>query len=92
VGVAYGTDLDKAVRTAIEAVRRVPEVLEEPAPQVVITDFADSSINLEIRAWAKKEHLLDALNKTKKEVYEAFNRENIEIPFPQLDVHLKKEK
>ncbi|MCE4625393.1 MAG: mechanosensitive ion channel family protein [Desulfurococcales archaeon] len=89
VGVAYGTDLDRAVRVALEAVKSVPEVLDDPAPQIIIQELADSSINLEVRGWAKKEDLLTAKTKTIKAVYDAFNREGIEIPFPQLDVHLR---
>jgi small-conductance mechanosensitive channel len=91
VGVAYGTDLDKAVRLAIESLNSIPEVLSDPAPQVLIKELGDSSINLEIRGWAKKENLLAAKGKSIKKVYEVYSENGIEIPFPQLDVHLKKE-
>ena len=91
VGVAYGTDLDRAVRIALDTLRGIPEILDDPAPQVLIQELGDSAINLQIRAWAKKENFLAAKNEAIKRVYEAFNREGIEIPFPQLDVHLKKD-
>ncbi len=89
IGVAYGTDLDKAVNTALEIIRSHELVLSEPEPQVVITQLADSSINLEARAWVKKEHYGTVSNDLKKMLYEGFTREGIEIPFPQLDVHIR---
>ncbi len=90
VGVAYGTDLDKAIRVGLSALKSIPEVLEDPAPQAIITELADSSINIELRGYAKKEDLLMAKHKAIKAVYEAYNAEGIEIPFPQIDVHLRK--
>jgi len=89
IGVAYGTDLDKAVNIILDTVKKHPNVLEDPAPQVVITEFADSSINLDVRVWTRKEHLGGTLNDLKKMLYEALTKAGIEIPFPQLDVHIK---
>lgn len=91
VGVAYGTDLDKAVKVAMDLMKDHPKVLSDPAPAVVILELGDSSINLQLRAWAKKEDWWNVFLDLTKQVYEAYNREGIEIPFPQMDVHLKKE-
>ena len=89
VGVAYGTDLDLAVRTALEALKSLPLVLDDPAPQVLVKELGDSSINLEVRGWARKEDFLAARAEAIKAVYRAFAERGIEIPFPQLDVHIK---
>ncbi|MCE4609418.1 MAG: mechanosensitive ion channel family protein [Desulfurococcales archaeon] len=89
VGVAYGTDLDKAVKIALEAVKNVDGVLEDPAPQVVITELADSSVNLQVRVWVKKEDYGQVKPEIIKAVYNAFNAAGIEIPYPQLDVHIR---
>ena len=89
VGVAYGTDLDRAVRVALETVKSIEGVLKDPAPQVVVAELADSSINLAVRAWAKKEDYWTVRERIMKAIYNAFNREGIEIPFPQLDVHIR---
>jgi len=89
VGVAYGTDLDRAVRVALEALKSTPGVLQEPAPQVLVWELGDSAISLQIRAWARKEDLLKAKTGAIQRIYEEFGREGIEIPFPQLDVHIK---
>lgn len=90
VGVAYGTDLDRAVQIAMDLMKNHPKVLSDPVPAVVILELGDSSINLQLRAWAKKEDWWNVFLDLTKEVYEAYNREGIEIPFPQMDVHLKK--
>ncbi|MCE4617380.1 MAG: mechanosensitive ion channel family protein [Desulfurococcales archaeon] len=91
VGVAYGTDLDYAIKTALETVKCIDGVLEDPAPQVVVTELADSSVNLSIRLWAKKEDYGRVREEAIKRIYRVFAEKNIEIPFPQLEVHLKGE-
>ncbi len=89
VGVSYGTDLGRAVRTALEVVKSVPGVLENPAPQVVVAELGDSSVNLAVRAWARKEDYWAVREKIIRGIYERFMEEGIEIPYPQLDVHIR---
>lgn len=89
VGVAYGTDLDKAINVALETVKKHPKVLQEPAPQVVVTQLADSSVNLQIRAWTKTSDYAAVKADLTKMIYEEFSKAGIEIPFPQLDVHIR---
>ncbi|MFO7968192.1 MAG: mechanosensitive ion channel family protein [Archaeoglobaceae archaeon] len=91
VGVAYGTELDRAVQIAMDLMKDHPNVLSDPAPAVVILELGDSSINLQLRAWAKKDDWWNVFLDLTKEIYEAYEREGITIPFPQMDVHLKKE-
>ncbi|GAB6135314.1 mechanosensitive ion channel family protein [Thermococcus prieurii] len=91
IGVAYGTDLDRAIKLAMDLMKGHPKVLNEPEPSVVITALADSSINLQLRAWAKTEDYWAVKGDLTRGIYELYTREGIEIPFPQLDVHLKNE-
>ncbi len=91
VGVAYGTDLDKAVKIAMDVMKNHKLVLKNPEPSVAITELADSSINLQLRPWAKTDDYWTVKGELTKEIYETFRKEGIEIPFPQMDVHLKKE-
>lgn len=91
VGVAYGTNLDRAVQIAMDLMKDHPSILSDPAPAVVILELGDSSVNLQLRAWAKKEDWWNVFLDLTKGIYEAYDREGIEIPFPQMDVHLKKE-
>ncbi|NPA62728.1 MAG: mechanosensitive ion channel family protein [Methanococci archaeon] len=89
VGVAYGTKLDEAIQIAIDFMKNHPLVLNDPSPAVVITELADSSINLQLRAWVKTEDYWTVMNDLLKGIYEVYTEKGIEIPFPQLDVHLK---
>ncbi len=89
VGVAYGTDLDRAVRIALEVLRKHPLVLDEPEPAVAITDMKESYINLQVRAWCRKEDYGRVKHELIRDIHNAFNREGIEIPYPKLDVYIK---
>ncbi|MBP1912662.1 mechanosensitive ion channel family protein [Thermococcus stetteri] len=89
VGVAYGTDLDRAIKISMDLMQNHQKVLKDPAPSVVITGLADSSINLQMRAWVKTEDFGGVKGDLTKGIYEAYMKEGIEIPFPQLDVHIK---
>jgi small-conductance mechanosensitive channel len=91
IGVAYGTDLDKAVKIAMDVMKNHKLVLKNPEPSVALTELADSSINLQLRPWAKTEDYWTVKGDLTKAIYEAYQKNGIEIPFPQLDVHLKKE-
>ena len=91
VGVAYGTNLDKAVKIAMDVMKNNKMVLKNPEPSVAITALADSAINLQLRPWCKNEDYWAVKGQISKEIYEAYGRQGIEIPFPQMDVHLKKE-
>ncbi len=91
IGVAYGTDLDRAIKLAMDLMKSHPKVLDDPEPTVVITALADSSINLQLRTWAKTEDYWTVKGDLTKGIYELYTKEGIEIPFPQLDVHLKNE-
>ncbi|WP_297503680.1 mechanosensitive ion channel family protein [Thermococcus sp.] len=90
IGVAYGTDLDGAIKLAMDLIRGHPKVLDEPEPTVVVTALVDSSINLQLRAWTKTEDYWTVKGDLTKGIYELYTKEGVEIPFPQLDVHLKK--
>ncbi len=91
VGVAYGTNLDKAVQLAIEFMKKHKNILNDPAPAVIITELGDSSINLQLRAWTRTEDYWAVMNELTKGIYEIYSSKNVEIPYPQLDVHIKNE-
>jgi len=89
VGVGYGTDIGRAVNVALELIRGHPKVLETPAPAVVTTELADSSVNLQLRAWVNTSDLWPVKDDLTKGIHDAFNGEGISIPFPQVDVYIK---
>jgi len=91
VGVSYGTNLDNAISIALDLMKSHALVLDDPAPAVVVTELADSSVNLQLRMWTKTEDYWTVNFEVTKGIFEAYKREGVEIPFPQMDVHLKQE-
>ncbi|MFW3147149.1 MAG: mechanosensitive ion channel family protein [Thermoplasmatota archaeon] len=89
VGVAYGTDLSQAVDIAMKLMKKNKMVLKDPAPDVVITTLADSSINLQLRAWCITDDYWTLRGWLTPKIYEAYGKKGIEIPFPQMDIHMK---
>ncbi len=89
VGVAYGTDLDRAIAVALSILKNYPKTLDDPEPQVVVTELGDSSINLQLRVWVKKEDYGVVKAELIKKIYEEFGKADIEIPYPQLDIHIR---
>ena len=89
IGIAYGTDLDKAVKVALDALRAVPGVLAEPAPGVSVGSLEDAVVNLNVRPWSSCADYWAVYSAAQTAVMEAFDRNGIEIPYPQLDVHMK---
>jgi small-conductance mechanosensitive channel len=88
VGVAYDTDLNKAIRVATDLMKSHEKVLPSPEPVTVVTELADSSVNLSLRAWTKTDDLWGVKWDLTREIVGAFRDAGIEIPFPQVDVHL----
>lgn len=90
VGVAYNSDLDLAMRLMIEAAAAQPRVLSDPGPKVMLTMFADSSINLELGFWITdpeggRGNIISDINIA---IWRAFRENGVEIPFPQRDVRI----
>ncbi|WP_048065231.1 mechanosensitive ion channel family protein [Methanosarcina acetivorans] len=92
VGISYSSDLEKAIRIALDLMKGHPLVLPDPEPAVVTTELASSSVNLQLRAWTNTEDLWGVKNDLTAGIFEAYGREGIEIPFPQIDVHVKETK
>ena len=88
VAVAYGTDLTKAVSAARAALAKVPGVLPDPAPTVAVGLLGESSVTINVRPWAACADYWTVFSGAQQAVKEAFEREGISIPFPQLSVHM----
>ncbi len=92
VNVAYGTDPKKVDAILLDIANKTPLVLKEPKPSVRFTEYAASSQNFELLIWVK--HYDDrhpALDRIFREMFTRFEKEGIEIPFNQMDVHIKKD-
>ena len=92
IGVAYGESVDKAKEVLLKVANDNPQVLQEPKPPfATLEKFGDSSLNMTLYAWTLPENYWTTLYSLNEEVYAAFRREGIEIPFNQMDVHIRKE-
>ncbi len=87
VGVAYGTDVDKAIQIIKDALAKTELTIDEPAPGVVLTGFGASSVDLTATAFAKTPDWWPCLHNAKVSIYNALNEAGIEIPFSQIVVH-----
>lgn len=89
VGISYSSDLEKAIKIALDLMKEHPLILPAPEPTVVTTELADSSVNLQLRAWTNTGDLWTVKNNLTSEIFEVYRREGIEIPFPQMDIYVK---
>lgn len=92
LGIGYSDDMDKAIKAVQGVLKKEKRLLDDPAPFVAVNSLGDSSVNLVIRAWAKKEDFWDTKFTIQKQLKEAMDKAGIEIPFPQRTVHLINEK
>ncbi len=91
IGVSYADDLSK-VKTIIEQVIAEDDrILAEPAPVVAVHELADSSVNLVVRPWCKREDYWTVRWDITQRVKEALEAQGCSIPFPQRDIHLIRE-
>ncbi len=90
VGVAYGSDLDQVMSIMVAVAEAHPRVLRDPAPKVLLTQFADSAINLELGFWIDdpEEGRGNVISDINIGIWRAFREQGIEIPFPQREVRL----
>ena len=87
--VGYECDPAHVRSVLLACVAENPHVLSEPAPAVLMTAFGDSAITFNLRAWVAKENYGTARFALMESVKNAFDREGISIPYPQMDVHMK---
>jgi len=90
VQVAYGSDLERAMGILVAAARAQPRVLADPPPKAFLVAFADSGINLELGFWIAdpEEGSLQIRSDIHLAIWRDFKAADIEIPFPQREVHL----
>ncbi len=86
IGISYSADPAQAVALIQEQLSNNPNIVSEPAPQVGIASFGDSSVNIAYRYWVPTRQLFETQFQVNAAVYEAFNTNNVQIPFPQREV------
>jgi potassium efflux system protein len=89
VGIAYGSDTEKAKEIMIKVAKGNGNVLQDPPPSVVFTAFGASSLDFALRAFTKMDTLLSVRDELHMAVDKAFREAGIEIAFPQRDIHIR---
>ena len=91
VGVAYKEDPSKIKQLLLEVAKENPGVLNHPEPYVLFDEFGSSSLNFFLRVWTTEYTSRPNILKSQLyySIFEKFKENNIEIPFPQQDLHLK---
>lgn len=90
IGVSYKSDLQKTKRVLRETLEKDPRILKDPDITIGVLTLADSSINFVVRPWCKTEDYWKVYFDSMQAIKEALDANGIEIPFPQMDVHLNK--
>ena len=87
-GIGYGDDVEKAKAVIQRLCEEDERILKEPPVFIGVSELADSSVNLTVRAWVKGTDYWDVFFDMNKKIYETFTKEGLNIPYPQMDVHL----
>jgi small-conductance mechanosensitive channel len=87
VGIAYDADLQKAREILVELAQTIEWVSETPRPKVVVRNFGDSSVDLQLRVWIEDaRRRMDTISAITDKIKSAFDEGGIEIPFPKRDI------
>jgi small-conductance mechanosensitive channel len=90
VGVAYGSDVPLVMKILLECAHENPSVMSSPEPQVLFRGFGDSSLDFELRVFLSDiDYRLIAQSEILQEIDREFRLNDVEIPFPQRDLHLR---
>jgi len=89
VGVAYGSDIELVRETLLEIAGKTKRVLKHPAPEVLFTDFGNSALIFRLRFWTAVDYMLKVETDVRFEIDRLFKERNIEIAFPQRDIHIR---
>lgn len=97
VGIAYGTNVNEVRNYIVEAVKQQAEKapdgrdilnMEKPI-NVMLDEFGDNSVNLFVTYWVLVEQKFAMTGRIKEAIYNTLNAHNIEIPYPQRDLHIR---
>ncbi|MDQ1264823.1 MAG: small conductance mechanosensitive channel [Campylobacterota bacterium] len=90
VGVSYEDDIKVVKDTLFEVIKNDNRILSEPAPLVAVTELAASGVNFTFRVWVNTPEYWDVHFDTLEKIKLAFDEKGISIPYPQMDLHIRK--
>jgi small-conductance mechanosensitive channel len=91
VGIHYDSDVKQAMQLCVDAAHELERVIKKPAPVCLLTGFGDNSVDLEVRMWISDPHngVSNIKSQLLLKIWELFHEHDIEIPYPQRDLHIK---
>ncbi|MDR1527949.1 MAG: mechanosensitive ion channel [Dysgonamonadaceae bacterium] len=87
-GVAYGTGFEQVKQIIRDILKADSRIFPNPAPEIVIKALNESSVDIQVRVWVARTDYWDVLYSINEQIYTTFNAKGIDIPFPQMTVHL----
>jgi len=88
IGIGYSSSIQKAYEVIGKVISEDKRVLTDPAPQIAVSELADSSVNFVVRPWVNRNDYWGVKFDLTRNIKEALDENNIEIPFPQCAVHM----
>ena len=88
VGIGYASSIQKAIEVVTNVINEDARILSDPAPQVAVSEMADSSVNLVVRPWVGSQDYWAVRFDLTRRLKETLDENGIEIPFPQRVVHM----
>lgn len=89
-GIAYGESYDNAKSVIMSIINANEKILKDPAPFIGLVNLNESSVDLTVRVWCNSADYWDVFFAMNETVYKTFTEKGINIPFPQMDVHIAK--
>lgn len=87
-GIGYGDEVEKARSVLVELIKQDERILDDEPPFIKVAELGDSSVNLTVRVWVKAADYWGVKLDMNEQVYNRFNEVGLNIPFPQMDVHV----
>ncbi|RMG66324.1 MAG: mechanosensitive ion channel family protein [Bacteroidetes bacterium] len=87
-GIGYGDSTEKAKEVLMGLINQDARILQDPAPFVAVSELGDSSVNFAVRVWVNSADYWAVFFDMQEKVYNTFNAQGLNIPFPQMDVHV----
>jgi len=88
-GIAYGDDMENFKKAINDFIAEDARILKEPESFIGLSELGDSSVNFAVRSWVNAPDYWGVFFDMNEKVYKKFNNYNLNIPFPQMDVHLQ---
>jgi small conductance mechanosensitive channel len=91
VGIGYGDDVEKAKEVLQKLCDEDDRIMKDPAVFIALSELGDSSVNFTVRAWVKASDYWGVYFLMNENIYKTFDKEGLNIPYPQMDIHLHNE-